>query len=85
MAAYEQRDKLPLYAEFNNNICIDAREGFSKQGEVMPSYLEIWSQPMGHHAFLWRIQEQTDGGRLEMKNNILYNAPYGAAIYSIIS
>ena len=85
MAAYEQRDRLPLYAEFNNNICVDAGEGFSKQGEVMPRSSEIWPQPMGHHVFLWRIENPTPGGVLEMKNNIFYNAPYGAAIYSIIS
>lgn len=85
MAAYEQRDKLPLYAVFNNNICIDAGEGFSKQGEVMPRRSEIWPQPMGHHVFLWRIEDKTAGGKLEIKNNIFYNAPYGAAIYSIIS
>lgn len=85
MGAYEQRDRLPLYGEFNNNICIDAGEGFSKLGEEMPRYSEIWPQPMGHHVFLWRIEDKTDGGKLEMKNNIFCNAPYGAAIYSIIS
>lgn len=85
MAAYEQRDKLPLYAVFNNNICIDAGEGFSKQGEVMPRHSEIWPQPMGHHVFLWRIEDKTAGGKLEIKNNIFCNAPYGAALYSIIS
>jgi len=85
MAAYEQRDKLPISSKFNNNICIDAGDGFSKQGEVMPRRSEIWPQPMGHHVFLWRIEDKTDGGSLEIKNNIFYNAPYGAAIYSIIS
>lgn len=85
MAAYEQRDILPLSAKFNNNICIDAGEGFSKNGEIMPRYSEIWPQPMGHHVFLWRIEKETEGGGLEIKNNIFYNAPYGAAIYSIIS
>lgn len=85
MAAYEQRDKLPICSKFNNNICVDAGEGFSKQGEIMPRRSEIWPEPMGHHVFLWRIEEKTDGGSLEIKNNIFYNAPYGAAIYSIIS
>lgn len=85
MAAYEQRDKLPIDSKFNNNICIDAGDGFSKQGEIMPRYSEIWPQPMGHHVFLWRIEKPTDGGKLEIKNNVFYNAPYGAAIYSIIS
>lgn len=85
MASYEQRDKLPICSKFNNNICIDAGEGFSKQGEIMPRRSEIWPEPMGHHVFLWRIEEKTDGGGLEIKNNAFNNAPYGAAIYSIIS
>ena len=84
MAAYEQRDKLPLDAKFNDNICVDAGEGFSRQGEIMPRFSEIWPQPMGHHIFLWRIDEPTENGHLEIKNNIFCNAPYGAAIYSII-
>ena len=85
MAAYEQRDKLPLYASFSDNICIDAGECFSKNGEIMPRFSEIWPLPMGHHIFLWRIESGTEGGKLEIRNNIFYNAPYGAAIYSIIS
>ena len=84
MGAYEQRDLLPMYATFNNNICIDAGEGFSKQGEEMPRYSEIWPQPMGHHIFLWRIDKTTEGGKIEIKNNIFSGAPYGASIYSII-
>ena len=84
MGAYEQRDRIPKYAEFNNNICIDAGEGFSKLGEIMPRYSEIWPQPMGHHIFLWRIDAEKSG-YLEIKENIFYNAPYGAAIYSIIA
>ena len=84
MGAYEQRDLLPLNAVFSNNICIDAGEGFSKQGEIMPRYSEIWPQPMGHHVFLWRIDETTRGGKIEIKNNIFSGAPYGASIYSII-
>lgn len=85
MAAYEQRDRLPLRASFYDNICVDAGEGFSKNGEVMPRFSEIWPQPMGHHIFLWRIEKPTDSGSLSIKNNIFYNAPYGAAIYSIIA
>lgn len=30
-------------------------------------------------------EKPTDGGGLQIKNNVFYNAPYGAAIYSIIS
>lgn len=83
MGAYEQRDRIPLFAEFNRNICIDAGDGFSKLGEEMPRYSEIWPEPMGHHIFLWRIGKEVKG-HLEIKNNVFYNAPYGAAVYSII-
>ena len=51
----------------------------------MPRRSEIWPEPMGHHVFLWRIDEKTEGGSLEIRINVFYNAPYGAAIYSIIS
>lgn len=85
MAAYEQRDVLPKYAEFTGNICLDAGEGFSKQGEIMPRKSEIWPQPMGHHIFLWRISKPTIDGNLILTHNMFLNAPYGAAIYSIIS
>ena len=51
MGAYEGRDVLPVNSSFNNNICIDAGEGFSKLGEELPRYSEIWPQPMGHHVF----------------------------------
>ena len=85
MAAYEQRDRMPQASSFCNNICIDAGEGFSKLGEEMPRFSEIWPQPMGHHIFLWRIENPSENGSLDIKDNILYNAPYGADIYSIIS
>jgi hypothetical protein len=85
MGAYEQRDLLPKYATFNNNVCIDAGEGFSKQGEKqLPRMSEVWPMPMGHHIFLWRIMKSTDGGKLEIKNNIFAGATIGASIYSII-
>ena len=85
MAAYEQRDVFPKYAEFSSNICIDAGEGFSKQGEIMPRSSEIWPQPMGHHVFLWRINRAAENGEMIISDNKFLNAPYGAAIYSIIS
>ena len=62
MAAYEQRDKMPIYAEFCNNICEDAGEGFSCLGEIMPRRSEIWPQPMGHHIFLWKMTEAMENG-----------------------
>ena len=85
MGAYEQRDLMPKYATFNNNVCLLAGEGFSKQGEKQfPRMSEVWPMPMGHHVFLWRIMKATEGGRLEIKNNIFAGAPIGASIYSII-
>lgn len=85
MGAYEQRDLMPKYATFNNNVCLFAGEGFSKQGEEqLPRMSEVWPMPMGHHVFLWRIAKPTDDGKLEIKNNIFYGAPIGASIYSII-
>lgn len=85
MAAFEQRDLLPKYAVFNNNICLDAGMGFSRLGETMPRRSEIYPQPMGHHIFLWRIKETTENARFEIKNNVFGSAPYGGVIYSIIS
>ena len=34
---------------------------------------------------MWRIEKPTEGGSLEIKNNVFCNAPFGAAVYSIIS
>jgi len=85
MASYEQRDVLPLYAEFIGNVCEDAGEGFSRLGEAMPRRSEIWPQPMGHHIFLWRIEKPTQNGQKKVENNIFENAIYGSAVYSIIS
>lgn len=85
MAAYECRDCIPINTTFNNNTCLNAGEGFSKLGVVMPRNSEIYPLPMGHHVFIWRINKPTDGGSLEMKNNKFINAPYGAAIFSMAS
>lgn len=85
MGAFELRDRMPIHSKFNNNICIDAGLGFSHQGIELPRNSEIWPQPMGHHIFMWRVEQPTEGGNLEIKNNIFCNAPHGAAIYSIIS
>lgn len=84
MAAYEGRDRVPINSCFNNNICIDAGCGFSKNGVIMPRNSEIWPQPMGHHIFLWRMNSRTEKGKMEIKRNIFYNTPYGASLYSII-
>lgn len=85
MAAYEGRDYVPVNMEFNNNICLDAGDGFSKLGETMPRKSEIWPQPMGHHVFLWRMNGKSENGRLEIDGNVFGAAKYGAAVYSLAS
>lgn len=84
MAAYEQRDVLPLNAQFVGNVCADAGRGFSHYGTELPRSSEIWPQPMGHHIFLWRIDGPTENARFALRENVFMDAPYGAAIYSII-
>ena len=85
MAAFEYRDKLPIRSVFAYNVCLNAGCGFAMLGEALPRSSEIWPQPMGHHIFLWRIPEPTDGGSLTISDNVFGPAPAGAAIYSIIS
>jgi hypothetical protein len=85
MAAFEYRDKLPIQSEFSYNVCQNAGCGFAMLGETLPRSSEIWPQPMGHHIFLWRIPEATEGGSLSIHDNVFSYAPVGAAIYSIIS
>ena len=85
MAAYEVRDRLPIDTYFDNNICVRASGGFAMQGDPAPRQSEIYPQPMGHHIFMWRIPQATEGGSLYLRNNVFYEAPYGAAMYSIIS
>lgn len=84
MAAYEQRDLLPLSAVFCHNICMEAGEGFSKQGETMPRKSEIWPEPMGHHVFLWRIEQPAEGAQFAICDNVFLDAPYGGAVYSVM-
>lgn len=85
MAAFEYRDKLPIRSVFAGNTCLNAGCGFAMLGDTKPRKSEIWPQPMGHHIFLWRIPEATDGGDLVITDNVFGSAPEGAAIYSIIS
>jgi hypothetical protein len=85
MGAYEVRDHMAVDSSFVDNICVRAIGGFSPMGDTVPRRSEIWPQPMGHHLFLWRIPAAAPGGRLEVKRNIFWDAPQGAAIYSIIS
>ncbi|MGN0980950.1 MAG: right-handed parallel beta-helix repeat-containing protein [Candidatus Avoscillospira sp.] len=83
MAAYEQRDRLPISGAFSGNLCEDAGEGFSKLGVRMPRSSEIWPRPMGHHVFLWRISTVTGAEKFAICDNVFRDAPYGAAIYSM--
>ena len=85
MAAFEYRDKLPIDSIFEGNICRNAGCGFAMLGEELPRRSEIWPQPMGHHVFLWRIEEATEGGGVKIVDNHFGTAPVGSAIYSIIA
>ena len=85
MAALELRDIVAKGFYFTNNICDNAGCGFAMRGEDLPRKSEIWPQPMGHHIFLWRMNESVADGRVEITNNVFKNAPVGAAIYSIIA
>ena len=85
MAALELRDTVGNQLYFTDNKCYNAGCGFAMLGEELPRSSEIWPQPMGHHVFLWRMDEATEGGHVEITNNYFGNAPVGAAIYSIIA
>ena len=54
------------------------------QGEKPPRRSEIYPQPMGHHVFIWLIDKHTQNGHIYIRNNVFYEAPFGAALYSII-
>ena len=83
MAAYECREpSQEVY--FEGNTCINAGGGFSMQGLLPPRQSEIYPQPMGHHVFIWRIDPGTQTGHVYIRNNTFSEAPFGAAIYSII-
>ncbi len=86
MAAYEVRDHIPVRTSFTDNICIGAGKGFAMQDDIFPRNSEIYPFPMGHHVFIWRMAKRNDHpeAKLEIKNNIFYDAPVGAAIFSFI-
>lgn len=83
MGAYEGRDRMSIDSSFTDNICIGAGAGFSGFGDTSPRNSEIYPQPMGHHVFMWRIPNPTEGGCLEFARNRFYDAT-GAAMYAII-
>ena len=83
MSAYECREpSQEVY--FEHNTCVNAGGGFSMQGETPPRQSEIHPQPMGHHVFIWRIDPNTQPGYVYIRHNVFSEAPYGAAIYSVI-
>lgn len=57
-------------------ICFAERDAAPPVGDLAAA--------MGHHVFIWRIDNPTEGGRISVQNNVFYKSPYGAAIYSII-
>lgn len=83
MGAYEGRDRMSIASAFTDNLCMEAGGGFSAFGDTKPRKSEIYPQPMGHHVFMWRIPNPTEGGCLEIAGNRFYNAA-GAAVYAII-
>ena len=84
MGAYEGRDKMSVNSAFTGNTCVYAGYGFSGYGDTKPRSSEIYPQPMGHHLFMWRIPEASEGGCLDISENTFLDAA-GAAMYSIIS
>lgn len=83
MGAYEGRDRMSIDSSFNDNLCIQAGYGFTGFGDTKPRHSEIYPQPMGHHIFMWRIPNPTEGGSFEFARNHFYDAT-GAAMYAII-
>lgn len=85
MAAYEIRDVIPYDTVFSGCRCTEGGLGFSAQGETRPRRSEIWPQPMGHHLFIWRIDQSTPGGSILIEDNFFGTVPFGSAEYSIIA
>lgn len=83
LSAYEVRDRVPINSLFSKNICVNAGGGFSSVGEKGPRGSEIWPNPVGHHVFVWRINNVTDGGSLEITHNTMYDDLLGATIFSL--
>ncbi|MFH1005910.1 MAG: hypothetical protein V1800_00220 [Candidatus Latescibacterota bacterium] len=84
IGAYECRGPAAREIYFENNTCVHAGGDLSMQGEPSPRQSEIYPQPMGNHVFIWRIDWSNQMGPIYIRNNIFYEAPHSAAIYSII-
>ncbi len=85
IGAYECRGPAGREIFFENNTCVHAGGPLSMQNEPSPRQSEIYPQPMGHHVFIWRMDWPDKMGPIYIRNNIFYEAPHGAAVYSIIS
>lgn len=85
MAAFEVREILGANSVFENNTCKYAGMGFAMQGEGLPRQSEIWPQPMGHHIFLWRVDDCAEEEGIVIRNNYFESAPVGSVEYSIVS
>lgn len=85
LSAYECRGPAAREIYFENNTCVHAGGDFSMQGEPSLRQSEIYPSPVGHHVFIWLIDWSDRMGPIYIRNNIFYQAPHGAAIYSIIS
>jgi hypothetical protein len=85
IGAYECRGPAAREIYFENNTCVHAGGDLSMQGEPSPRQSEIYPQPMGHHVFIWRMDWPDKMGPIYIRNNIFYEAPHGAAVYSIVS
>jgi hypothetical protein len=84
LSAYECRGPSAREIYFEHNTCVNAGGDFTMQGEPPPRQSEIYPQPINHHVFIWRMDDSGSMGRIFIRNNIFYQAPQGAAIYSII-
>ncbi len=83
MAAYECRGPAAGEVYFENNTCINAGFGFSMQGEDPPRQADK-NPPTANHVLIWLIGKGSQKGKVYIRDNVFYEAPYGAVIYSMI-
>ena len=82
-AAYESREpSKEIFFEYNT--CVNTGGGFSMQGEDKLRVSSLYPHPVGNHVFMWMIDKGTQPGRVYIRNNIFYEAPYGCAVFSLI-
>lgn len=85
ICAYEWRGPAAKDIYFENNTCVHAGSEFSLQGEPTRES-EFYPYPISHHIFIWMAEKIWSDrmGPVYIRNNIFYQAPLGAAIYSVI-